>query len=55
MNSESEHKYAGLKEVMGMSWPIMLGSISFVFMDFADKYFVSSLGNEHLAAIGSAW
>ena len=54
MNPEPEHKHAGLKEVMNMAWPIMLGSISFVFMDFVDKYFVASLGNEHLAAIGSA-
>ena len=54
MSTESEHKYAGLKEVMGMSWPIMLASISFVLMDFVDKYFVSSLGKDHLAAVGSA-
>jgi multidrug resistance protein, MATE family len=39
---------------MSMSWPIMLSSMSFVIMDFVDKYFVSSLGKDHLAAIGSA-
>ncbi len=54
MSSETEPKYAGLKEVMSMSWPIMLASMSFVVMDFVDKYFVASLGKDHLAAIGSA-
>ncbi|MFP6584406.1 MAG: MATE family efflux transporter [Candidatus Hydrogenedentota bacterium] len=49
-----EDRYVGLKEVMTMAWPIMLGAMSFVLMDFVDKLFVSKLGVEHLAAVGSA-
>ncbi|MFP6616447.1 MAG: MATE family efflux transporter, partial [Candidatus Hydrogenedentota bacterium] len=49
-----EPRYTGLKEVMTMAWPIMLGAMSFVVMDFVDKIFVSRLGNAHLAAVGSA-
>ncbi|HIA46741.1 MAG TPA: MATE family efflux transporter [Candidatus Hydrogenedentes bacterium] len=49
-----EPRYTGLKEVMTMAWPIMLGAMSFVVMDFVDKIFVSKLGNAHLAAVGSA-
>ncbi len=42
-----------------MAWPIMLGNLSFVIMDFVDKYIVSTLDKGqpepvHLAAIGSA-
>jgi len=42
-----------------MAWPIMLGNLSFVLMDFVDKYIVSTLDRGlpepvHLAAIGSA-
>lgn len=54
MSLDTEPRYAGLKEVMTMSWPIMLASISSVLMDFVDKYFVASLGKDHIAAIGSA-
>jgi len=54
-----ESRWAGLREVSRMAWPIMLGNLSFVFMDFVDKYIVSSLDRGltepiHLAAIGSA-
>ena len=49
-----EHRLAGLTEVMTMAWPIMLGAMSFVVMDFVDKVFVSQLGAAHLAAVGSA-
>jgi len=56
---EEEAPWAGLREVIGMTWPILLGALSFVLMDFVDKIFVSWLdrGLEHpvhLAAIGSA-
>ncbi|PCJ57340.1 MAG: hypothetical protein COA73_10830, partial [Candidatus Hydrogenedentota bacterium] len=56
MNSTSstEPRWAGLREVTTMAWPIMLGAVSFVFMDFVDKIFVSRLGIENLAAVGSA-
>ena len=36
-----------------MAGPIMLGAVSFAVMDFVDKIFVSSLGIDHLAAVGS--
>ncbi len=54
-----EGRWEGLREVSRMAWPIMLGNLSFVFMDFVDKYFVASLDRGldapvHLAAIGSA-
>ncbi|MDP7638393.1 MAG: MATE family efflux transporter [Candidatus Hydrogenedentes bacterium] len=47
-------RWEGFREVVTMAWPIMLGAVSFTVMDFADKVFVSMLGQEHLAAIGSA-
>ena len=47
-------RWAGLREVVRMAWPIMLGAMSFVIMDFVDKVFVSRLGVDNLAAIGSA-
>ena len=49
-----EDRHAGTKEVLTMAWPIMLGTMSFVLMDFVDKLFVSKLGASHLAAVGSA-
>lgn len=54
-----EGRWDGLREVTRMAWPIMLGNLSFVIMDFVDKYIVSTLDKEgaepvHLAAIGSA-
>ena len=47
-------RWEGLREVVQMAWPIMLGAMSFVLMDFVDKIFVSRLGVENLAAVGSA-
>lgn len=54
-----EGRWDGLREVTRMAWPIMLGNLSFVLMDFVDKYIVSTLDRGlsepiHLAAIGSA-
>jgi MATE family multidrug resistance protein len=54
-----ETRWSGLREVSRMAWPIMLGNLSFVIMDFVDKYIVSTLDHGqpepvHLAAIGSA-
>ncbi len=54
-----EGRWSGLREVTRMAWPIMLGNLSFVIMDFVDKYIVSTLDRGeaepvHLAAIGSA-
>lgn len=47
-------RWEGLREVVQMAWPIMLGAMSFVLMDFVDKIFVSRLGIDNLAAVGSA-
>ncbi len=47
-------KWAGVREVVSMAGPIMLGSVSFAFMEFINKIFVGQLGTEHLAAIGAA-
>lgn len=43
-----------LKEVFTMSWPIVLGSLSFTVMEFFDKWMVAQLGTAPLAAVGSA-
>jgi len=45
---------AGLREVLTMSWPIILGSFSYTIMQFADMIMVSRLGTDALAAGGSA-
>jgi MATE family multidrug resistance protein len=37
-----------------MSWPIVLGSLSFTVMEFTDKLMVARLGTAPLAALGSA-
>ncbi len=50
----TDTRWEGLREVLTMAWPIMLGSISFTLMDFADKYFVAQLGADDLAAVGSS-
>lgn len=50
----AEDRFAGAREVMGMAGPIAMGTMSFVAMDFADKFMVATLGTEELAAIGSA-
>ncbi|MCA1901773.1 MAG: MATE family efflux transporter [Candidatus Hydrogenedens sp.] len=41
-------------EVFFMSWPIVLGSLSYTVMEFCDKWMVSRLGTIPLAAVGSA-
>lgn len=37
-----------------MSWPIILGSMSYTLMEFTDKWMVSRLGTAPLAAVGAA-
>jgi multidrug resistance protein, MATE family len=49
-----EPRWAGIREVIGMSWPIILGSLSHTVLEFCDKWMVSTLGTEELAAAGSA-
>lgn len=51
---DNENPWAGLQEVLRMAFPIILGMLSFVFMQFVDQYMVSRLGKEALAAVGSA-
>ena len=53
-NQADPVRWEGLREVARMAWPIMLGAMSFVIMDFVDKIFVSRLGVDNLAAVGSA-
>ena len=36
-----EERWTGVREVMGMSWPIVLGTLSFTLMEFADKVMVA--------------
>ncbi|MDQ1257738.1 MAG: family efflux transporter [Candidatus Hydrogenedentes bacterium] len=53
----SEHtspRWDGLREVMGMSGPIILGTMSYTMMQFVDMLMVSRLGTDTLAAAGSA-
>jgi len=49
-----ESRWSGLREVVGMSWPIVLGSLSFTLMEFTDKLMVAQLGTAPVAALGSA-
>ncbi|MDX9975440.1 MAG: MATE family efflux transporter [FCB group bacterium] len=50
----TEPRWAGLKEVLGMSYPIILGSLSITVMAFVDQIFVARLGLDALAAVGPA-
>ncbi|HOZ45563.1 MAG TPA: MATE family efflux transporter [Candidatus Hydrogenedentes bacterium] len=56
MNTPVEHepRWTGLREVMRMSGPIVLGSLSFTLMEFTDMVMVAALGTDALAAAGSA-
>jgi len=49
-----ETRWSGLREVMGMSGPIILGTLSYTVMQFVDQIMVAWLGTDALAAIGSA-
>lgn len=51
---EEEPRWEGVREVMAMSGPIILGTLSYTIMDFFDKLMVAQLGTEELAAVGSA-
>jgi MATE family multidrug resistance protein len=57
MNKNSpidEPRWESAREVMVMSFPIILGSLSFTIMEFVDRKMVSELGTAPLAAVGSA-
>jgi len=49
-----ESRWTGLSEVLRMSGPIILGSLSFTVMQFVDQVMVSKLGPEALAAVGTS-
>jgi len=49
-----EPRWTGVREVMGMSGPIILGSLSYTVMGFADRVMVGRLGEDALAAVLSA-
>lgn len=49
-----EIRWTGALEVMRVSGPIILGSLSFTVMQFVDQIMVSRLGTNALAACGSA-
>lgn len=49
-----ESRWSGVREVMRMSGPIVLGMLSFTIMEFFDKAMVSYVGTDALAAVGSA-
>ena len=49
-----EPKWTGVREVMRMSGPIILGMLSYTVMEFFDKVMVSYVGTDALAAVGSA-
>ena len=49
-----ESRWTGVREVMGMSGPIILGMLSYTVMEFFDKVMVSYVGTDALAAVGSA-
>lgn len=49
-----EPRWTGVREVMGMSGPIVLGMLSFTIMEFFDKAMVSYVSTDALAAVGSA-
>ncbi len=49
-----EARWTGLREVMVMSWPIIMGSLSFTIMQFVDQMMVAKLGTDEFAAVGPA-
>ncbi|MBW7865280.1 MAG: MATE family efflux transporter [Candidatus Hydrogenedens sp.] len=53
-NSLNEPKWTGAREVMAMSGPIILGSLSYTVMGFADRVMVGRLSGDALAAVLSA-
>lgn len=51
---EMEPRGTGVREIMAMSGPIILGMLSYTVMEFFDKVMVSYIGTDALAAVGSA-
>lgn len=53
-NDKASPRWEGLREVSGMAFPIVVGSLSHTVMTFVDQVMVSRLGTSALAAVGSA-
>lgn len=51
---DKEPPWTGVREVLAMSGPIILGMLSYTIMEFFDKVMVSYVGTDALAAVGSA-
>ncbi len=49
-----EPRWAGVRQVLVMSMPIVLGMASYAVMEFFDKWMVAQVSTEAFAAIGSA-
>ncbi|MEI6805198.1 MAG: MATE family efflux transporter [Myxococcaceae bacterium] len=45
-------KRGSLKEVIHISWPLVIGMLSFTIMDFTDTLMVGQIGMSELAAVG---
>ena len=54
LEQHPEARWTGFREVMGMSGPIILGSLSFTIMMFVDNIMVARISKQAFAAIGSA-
>ncbi len=52
--SPIEPRGAGLREVVRMAWPIVLGSLSFTIMQFVDQMMVARVSKDALAAVSPA-
>jgi MATE family multidrug resistance protein len=50
----NEPRWEGMREVVRISWPIILGTLSYTIMQFADAVMVARVSKESLAAIGPA-
>ena len=54
LTQSTEGRWTGAREVMSLSGPIILGSLSYTIMQFVDQVIVARLGTDALAAMGSA-
>jgi MATE family, multidrug efflux pump len=54
LTTTEEPRWTGLREVLRMAAPIVLGSLSYTVMQFVDQIMVARLGKDALAASGTA-
>lgn len=52
MSARSSSDPVGHRDVLGLSWPIMVSMLSYTVMTVADSIFVGQLGTPELAALG---